>query len=120
MLAVVLPPGAQVSYDRIQRADAEPGNWLTYSGNYSTHRCFPLGQTNAAKVRRLRLDGVYQINTTEHRIAHAAGRGRHHVSERSGGSMTALDTLTGWSLWKYARTLPNSVRGCCGSVKGEE
>src|SRR5258706_16303576 len=33
-----------------------------------------------------------------------------------GGSVTALDTLTGRPLWKYARTLPKGVRGCCGPV----
>ena len=33
-----LPLAAQVSFDRIKKADQEPGNWLTYSGNYSSHR----------------------------------------------------------------------------------
>jgi hypothetical protein len=29
---------AQVPYERIVKAAAEPGNWLTYSGNYQAHR----------------------------------------------------------------------------------
>ncbi|NBV25589.1 MAG: hypothetical protein EBS05_27230, partial [Proteobacteria bacterium] len=28
----------QVPFERIRRADQDPGNWLTYSGNYSSHR----------------------------------------------------------------------------------
>jgi alcohol dehydrogenase (cytochrome c) len=38
-----------------------------------------------------------------------------YVSE-PGGSVTALDTLTGRPLWKYMRSLPKGVRGCCGEV----
>ena len=33
---------AQVTYERILKAEAEPGNWLTYSGNYAAHRFSPL------------------------------------------------------------------------------
>lgn len=28
----------QVPYERIHRAESEPGNWLTYSGNYQGTR----------------------------------------------------------------------------------
>ncbi len=38
---------AQVPYERIRRADSEPGNWLTYSGNYQSHRHSLLTQINA-------------------------------------------------------------------------
>jgi outer membrane protein assembly factor BamB len=33
-----------------------------------------------------------------------------------GGSVTALDTLTGHPIWKYTRAMPKGVRGCCGLV----
>lgn len=35
LFAGVLPLYGQVTFERILRADSEPGNWLTYSGNYS-------------------------------------------------------------------------------------
>ena len=38
-----------------------------------------------------------------------------YVSE-PGGSVTALDTLTGSPLWKYRRDVPKGVRGCCAEV----
>ena len=42
---------AQVTYDRILHAENEPGNWLTYSGNYSGHRYSPLDQIHAGQRR---------------------------------------------------------------------
>jgi hypothetical protein len=38
LLLAILPLAGQVSYDRLRQSDSEPGNWLTYSGNYSAHR----------------------------------------------------------------------------------
>ncbi|MFN7930887.1 MAG: hypothetical protein U0Y68_23775, partial [Blastocatellia bacterium] len=35
---LLLPTWAQVSFQRIVESDREPGNWLTYSGNYQGHR----------------------------------------------------------------------------------
>ncbi len=32
------PATAQVTYDRLLNADKEPGNWMTYSGNYAGWR----------------------------------------------------------------------------------
>ena len=37
-LAACLSSSAPVSFDRIRAAEREPGNWLTYSGNYSAQR----------------------------------------------------------------------------------
>src|SRR5206468_6552537 len=41
---------AQVSYDRLLRAAAEPQNWLTYSGGYASQRYSSLGQVTPANV----------------------------------------------------------------------
>src|SRR5262245_30009325 len=51
----------QASYERIRRAEAEPGNWLTYSGNYQGHRHSPLKEINTANVSRLKPVWVYQM-----------------------------------------------------------
>ena len=37
-LAAAVPVMAQVPYDRLVKADSEPGNWLTYGGNYYDQR----------------------------------------------------------------------------------
>jgi alcohol dehydrogenase (cytochrome c) len=38
----------QVSYDRIVNAVGDPGNWLTYSGNYQGHRFSALSMVTPA------------------------------------------------------------------------
>jgi alcohol dehydrogenase (cytochrome c) len=116
VFTVVLPLAAQVSYDRLRQADSEPGNWLTHSGNYSAQRYSRLNQITAANVRHLRPVWVYQMHTTERvETSPVVVDGIMYVSE-PGGSVTALDTLTGRPLWKYTRTMPKGVRGCCGPV----
>jgi len=51
-LAACLSSSAQVSFDRIRTAEREPGNWLTYSGNYSAHRHSPLDQLTPAMSKK--------------------------------------------------------------------
>ena len=116
LLAAALPLAAQVSYDRLRKADSDPGNWLTYSGNYSAQRYSGLNQITAANVRQLRPVWVYQMQTSERaETSPLVADGVMYVSE-PGGSVTALDTLTGRPLWKYSRTVAKEARGCCGQV----
>ena len=116
LVTIFLPLAAQVSYDRIRQADADPGNWLTYSGNYNAQRYSGLNQINATNVRRLRAAWVYQIKSTVNfETSPVVADGIMYVSE-PGGSMTAIDTLTGRPLWKYRRDVPKGVRGCCAEV----
>jgi len=63
ILAACLPLSAQVPFERIRGAEREPGNWLTYSGNYSAHRHSLLAQINAANVAQLKPVWVYQVTT---------------------------------------------------------
>jgi alcohol dehydrogenase (cytochrome c) len=116
LMAAILPLAAQVSYDRLRQADADPANWLTYSGNYSSHRYSGLKQITAANVARLRPAWVYQIRSTDRvETSPLVADGIMYLTE-PGGSVTALDTLTGRPLWKYVRDLPKTVRGCCGPM----
>jgi len=116
VLAAAAPLAAQVSFDRLRKAEAEPGNWLMYSGNYSAQRYSGLNQITAANVARLRPAWIYQMQTTERvEASPVVADGVMYVSE-PGGSVTALDTLTGRPIWKYTRTLLKTARGCCGQV----
>src|SRR3974377_2098527 len=116
LFATGLPLAAQVSFDRIRQADSEPGNWLTYSGTYSAQRHSRLDQINSTNVRRLHPLWVYQTKATDaFETSPLVADGVMYLSE-PGGSVTALDTLTGRPLWKYRRHLPKGVRGCCGEV----
>src|SRR5271165_1271277 len=116
LIAAILPLAAQVSFERLRQSDSEPGNWLTYSGNYQAQRYSRLNQITSSNVRRLRPAWVYQMQTTERvETSPVVVDGIMYVSE-PGGSVTALDTLTGRPLWKYTRTVAKGARGCCGPV----
>jgi len=60
--AATLP--AQVPFERIRKAAAEPQNWLTYSGNYEAHRFSPLTQLTPANVAGLKPLWIYQAPET--------------------------------------------------------
>ncbi len=111
-----LPLAAQVSFERLRKAELEPGNWLTYSGNYSAHRHSPLKQITALNVARLRPVWVHQISRLDKfETTPLVADGVMYISE-SPSNVTALDTRTGRTLWRYRRTLPRDLRLCCGQV----
>ncbi|MFN7920154.1 MAG: PQQ-dependent dehydrogenase, methanol/ethanol family [Bryobacteraceae bacterium] len=110
------PLMAQVTYDRILNAAKEPGNWLTYSGNYSGHRYSPLDQINDSNVARLKPAWVYQVNSLQKfEGTPIVVDGVMYLAEAP-SNVTAIDTKTGRPLWKYRRTLPDDMRVCCGQV----
>ena len=116
LLALCVCAHAQVPFERIRNAEQEPGNWLTYSGNYSAHRHSPLDQISAANVAKLKPAWEYQttaiapVETTPLVID-----GIMYLTEPA-SNVTALDTQTGRPIWKYQRTVPKDIRVCCGKV----
>ena len=107
---------AQVSYERIRDAQNEPHNWLTYSGNYSSHRHSSLTEINRDTVADLVPLWSYQKNTLhKFETTPIVVDGVMFISEPP-SDVTALDTRTGRPLWKYTRQLPNDIPVCCGWV----
>jgi alcohol dehydrogenase (cytochrome c) len=107
---------AQVSYDRILRAAAEPANWLTYSGNVLGQRYSPLRQIDRANVAGLKPLWVYQTGERgKLETSPLAIDGVLYVTEKP-HIVTALDGRTGRPLWTYRRKEPDRVPGCCGPV----
>ena len=116
LLTAILPLYGQVTYERILRADSEPANWLTYSGNYSGHRHSRLEQINAANVARLKPAWIHQINALhKFETTPLVVDGVMYLTEPP-SNVTALDTRTGRVLWTYVREIPKDVRVCCGQV----
>jgi len=106
----------QVPYDRIRRAESEPGNWLTYSGNYQGHRHSLLAQITPGNVARLKPAWVYQMrNTNKLETSPIVLDGVLYITERP-NVVTALDGRTGRPLWSYRRALPTGIPACCGPV----
>ena len=116
LITLVLPLAAQVTYDRILKAANEPGNWLTYSGNYSGHRYSPLAQITEANAARLKPMWAYQVNSLQRfEGTPLVVDGVMYVSEPP-SNVTAIDPRTGRPLWRYRRVMPNDLRVCCGQV----
>jgi len=105
-----------VSYQRLLKADQEPGNWLTYSGNYQAHRYSRLDQITAANVQRLRPKWMYQMRTT-HKVETSplVVDGIMYLT-RPPNDVVALDAETGRRLWTYQHKVPDRVFVCCGQV----
>jgi alcohol dehydrogenase (cytochrome c) len=107
---------AQVTFDRIVRAEREPGNWLTYSGNYSAHRFSALDQIDFRNVKNLRPLWVHQLDALDKaETTPLVVDGVMYISE-SPSNVIALDTRTGRPLWTFRRPMPKDVRVCCGQV----
>jgi alcohol dehydrogenase (cytochrome c) len=111
-----LPAAGQVSYERIADSGSEPGNWLTYSGNYLGQRHSPLRQITPDNVAQLRPLWVYQTSAAHGFEATPLVDGDVMYISEPPSDVTALDTRTGRPLWKYERKLPESMPLCCGRV----
>ncbi|HWQ33027.1 MAG TPA: PQQ-dependent dehydrogenase, methanol/ethanol family [Blastocatellia bacterium] len=93
----------QVPYQRLVSADSEPGNWLTYSGNYQGHRFSPLRQITPDNVAKLRVAWVYQFKSIgRQETSPVVVDDVMYVSEPP-TRVTALDLRTGRPLWTWQR-----------------
>jgi alcohol dehydrogenase (cytochrome c) len=107
---------AQVPFERIRHAEAEPGNWLTYSGNYQGHRHSPLTQLTPENVADLKPAWIYQARDPgKIETSPIVLDGILYVTEKP-YVVTALDGRTGRPLWSYRRAAVNDVPTCCGQV----
>ena len=106
----------QVSYQRLLDAEREPGNWMTYSGNYSGHRYSALKQIDRANVNRLKLKWAFQMKTTEKvETSPLVVDGIMYLTQPP-NDVWALDAETGRPFWNYRRSLPERIVVCCGQV----
>ncbi len=107
---------AQVPYERLARAGAEPEHWLTYSGAYTSQRYSRLDQIHRGNVVSLKVAWMYQIRARhKFEATPLVFDGAMYVSEPP-SDVTALDVRTGRPLWSYRRILPERLSVCCGQV----
>src|SRR5438874_9135070 len=105
-----------VTWERLLKADHEPGNWLMYSNTYNSWRFSRLDQIATANVKDLRVKWLFQ--------------GRHHEKfettplvvdgimylTRPENDVFALDAETGRVMWVYNHKNPERTYNCCGKV----
>jgi alcohol dehydrogenase (cytochrome c) len=106
---------AQVPFERIQNADKEPQNWLTYNGTYSGWRYSPLDQITAANAKDLQLKWVFQARSLNpYEPTPLVVDGVLYTTQ--GNDVVALDATTGKMFWIYRYAPAADARFCCGGV----
>ena len=108
--------GLPVTYDRLLKADQEPGNWLMYSNTYNGWRYSRLAQIDTENVSRLRLKWVYQMRTREKVEATPLVVDGIMYVTRPDNDIIAIDAETGRALWTYEYRNPSKLYPCCGRV----
>ena len=109
-----------VTFERLLRANQEPHNWLTYSGNLSGHRHSLLTQMTPANVKNLELQWVFQTRTpaepAEKFEATPLVVDGVMYTVLAPNHVVALDAATGRMFWMYSPRLSPLARVCCGRV----
>ena len=106
---------AQVTPERLLQANAEPQNWLSYSGSYMSQRYSPLTQITPANVKNLELKWAFQANSTEKfETTPLVVDGVMYLTQPP-NDIVALDAKTGRILWLY-HYQNSSFLPCCGQV----
>ncbi|HYI97685.1 MAG TPA: PQQ-dependent dehydrogenase, methanol/ethanol family [Bryobacteraceae bacterium] len=106
----------QVSPERLRSADAEPHNWLTYNGSYSSTHHSALSEITPANARKLELKWVWQANSLEKLEATPlVVDGVMYLTDPP-NDVVAIDARTGRVFWTYRHQLPAGLTPCCGRV----
>jgi alcohol dehydrogenase (cytochrome c) len=113
---VALLAQINVPYERIRDANKEPGNWLTYSRDYTGQRYSPLDQIDTGNVSKLRIAWMHQANDLDAiETSPIVVDGTVFISAPP-NTVEAIDAATGRTLWTYQKEIPRDLRLCCGRV----
>jgi alcohol dehydrogenase (cytochrome c) len=105
--ALAEPPYEPVTPERL--TSPEPGNWLTYRGNYSGWGFSPLAKINAKNVGELSLAWAFSTGVVEGHEGAPIVNGRYMFVTTPQDQVIALDAKTGAQLWLYKPTLPSEL-----------
>jgi alcohol dehydrogenase (cytochrome c) len=107
---------AQVSYEQLLKASADPKNWLTYSGEYNAQRYSRLDSLTTVNVKGLAPRWILQSSAPgKFEASPLVVNGIMYVAAQENLAY-ALDARTGRAIWKYQRQLPAKMSICCGHV----
>src|SRR5258708_30893 len=110
-------PVTPVPFERILRANQEPQNWLTYSGNLNSQRHSALTQISPANAKDLTLKWVFQSRSLDkHEVTPLVVDGVMYTVQ-SPNDVFALDAATGKTIWQYSHKPAEGTRNpCCGNL----
>jgi alcohol dehydrogenase (cytochrome c) len=113
------PPGLEKSttYERIVNAEREPQNWLTYGGNYSSHRFSTLDKITRDNVGSLTLKWTWRPRYLDKmETTPIVVDGVMYVVQNS--EVVAMDAATGRAFWTYRYRVPPESNAYLMVVKG--
>ncbi|MFM1886990.1 MAG: hypothetical protein RL026_2147 [Pseudomonadota bacterium] len=92
---------AQVTHQRLLKAESEPGQWMAYGGTFSEQRFSPLKQLDSGNVGRLGLAWYadYETNQNQHGSPIFVDGVLYVSTARN--VVHAYDGRTGKQLWRY-------------------
>ena len=110
-------PVTPVPFERILRANQEPQNWLTFSGNLNSQRHSPLTQISPANASDLTLKWVFQSRSLDkHEVTPLVVDGVMYTIQ-SPNDVIALNAATGKTIWQYSHKPVEGTRNpCCGNL----
>jgi len=112
----LLAQSGPVSYERLLHADAEPQNWLSYSGGYASQRFSKLAQIDRHNVRSLELKWVFQDESLQKlETSPLVVNGVMYLTQPP-NDVIALDALSGRAFWIYQYRPTPGYKVCCGAV----
>src|ERR1700686_3075432 len=100
----------QVSFDRILASQAEPQNWLTYSGSTMSQRYSTLSQIAPGNVKNLELQWIYQSRSLEKYEATSLVVDGVLYTVQAPNDIVAIDAVTGRVFWTYSYTPDKDAR----------
>jgi alcohol dehydrogenase (cytochrome c) len=116
MTAPLTHAQVNVPFERILKSADDPGNWLTYGGNYFGQRYSTLNQITPDNVKNLKPAWVYQSKEAgKWEVTPIVVDGVLYITERP-NVVSAIDGRTGRLIWMYRRPMAEGVPGCCGPV----
>jgi len=100
-----------VTFARLDHANAEPQNWLSYWGDLRGTHYSGLNQITPANVAGLKSAWTHQLGGTTVEATPIVVDGLMFVTGPL-NNVTALDAGTGQQVWKYTRRLPPVASHC--------
>ena len=110
------PLTAQVTFERILKAESEPHNWLTYSGSYRSQRYSPLTGITGANANRLELKWVFQARSLDKFEATPLVVDGVMYVVQPPNDIVAMDARTGRVFWTFEYDPAADSDPCCGKV----
>lgn len=109
---------ANVTLVRLQHADQEPGNWMSYGRTYNEQHFSPLNLINDQNISRLKLAWYYDLDTKRGQEATPLVIDGMMYFTSAWSKVFALNAATGKLLWSYDPKVPGewAINACCDVV----